>query len=60
MEGKVKTVGAFCLVIGSLVLLGYSLKRTDYLLAVGMIVGFVPFALGLFYLLSVSGFFPSP
>jgi hypothetical protein len=51
----VKAVCAGCLIVGSFVLLGYSLKRTDYLVAVGILGGFLPFALGGFLLLSVFG-----
>jgi hypothetical protein len=52
----VKGVCALCLIFGSLVLLGYSLKRTDYLLTVGVLGGLLPFALGVVLLLLVLGF----
>jgi hypothetical protein len=51
----VKGICAICLIFGSLILLGYSLKRTDYLVAVGFLGGLLPFALGGFLLLSVFG-----
>jgi hypothetical protein len=52
----VKGVGAVGLIFGSLVLLCYSLKRTDYFLTLGVLGGFAPFALGIFLLFSVFGF----
>jgi hypothetical protein len=52
----VKGVGALGLIFGSLVLLGHSLKRSDYLLAIGALGGFVPFIIGIVLLFSVFGF----
>jgi hypothetical protein len=51
----VKGICALGLIFGSVGLLGYSLKRTDYLLAVGALCGFLPFALGIVLLFSVFG-----
>jgi hypothetical protein len=48
-----KSLGATLLIICSVFIAGYSLKRCDYLLAVGLLGGLIPFLLGFFLLLSV-------
>lgn len=56
--GALETVSALGLLALSLMILIKSFKRTDYLLAVGFFLGFIPFLLGGFLLLNVAGFLP--